>query len=276
MAELTYIEKETIEKFLGMGGGYVLDFSNRTFEEFVGSALGLNIYDEKYHYASNSKANILRGFIKVESNYVLGKLLNSFCEYYLAKIQTGSTFFQTDEKLYESCLKIAEKLCQDSIIDNIEAIKPNSDDKDFAVLSKSIKESIEKNEPETALDRLHTFLVKYVRQLCDNHNLTHNRDEPINSIFGKYVKFITKNKLIESEMAENILLYSITILSSFNHVRNNKSFAHDNPILNYNESILIFNNISNSIKFIETIENQIKKSKKTQEVKQTDWSELPF
>ena len=35
MAELTYIEKETIEKFLGMGGGLVLDFSNRTFEEFA-------------------------------------------------------------------------------------------------------------------------------------------------------------------------------------------------------------------------------------------------
>jgi hypothetical protein len=28
------------------------------------------------------------------------------------------------------------------------------------LLAKSIKESIEKNEPEPALDRLHTFVVK--------------------------------------------------------------------------------------------------------------------
>jgi hypothetical protein len=44
----------------------------------------------------------------------------------------------------------------------LEALKPNSDAKDFELLSKSIKESIEKNEPEAALDRLHTFVIKYV------------------------------------------------------------------------------------------------------------------
>jgi hypothetical protein len=74
-------------------------------------------------------------------------------------------------------------------------------------------------------------------------------------------------------MAEKILRFSINIIDAFNDVRNNKSFAHDNPILNYHESILIFNNISNTIKFIETIENKILKSKDPQEV---DWSDLPF
>lgn len=74
-------------------------------------------------------------------------------------------------------------------------------------------------------------------------------------------------------MAEKILRFSINIIDAFNDVRNNKSFAHDNPILNYHESILIFNNISNTIKFIETIETKILKSKDPQEV---DWSDLPF
>ena len=74
-------------------------------------------------------------------------------------------------------------------------------------------------------------------------------------------------------MTEKILKFSINIIEAFNDVRNNKSFAHDNPILNYHESILIFNNISNSIKFIETIENKIQKSKQPQ---QADWADLPF
>lgn len=273
MADLTYIEKATIEGFLGMKSGYVMDFSDRTFQEFVGEATGLDINSEKYHYSSNSKANRLRGFIKIEPNYVFGKLLLAFCNYWLSKVHNREIDFRDDENLYKECLKISERLKQESIVEQIDAIQPNSDDRDFALLAKSIKESIEKNEPETALDRLHTFVVKYVRQLCDNHGLVNNKDEALNSIFGKYVKNLTTKNLIDSIMAEKILKFSINIIEAFNDVRNNKSFAHDNPILNYNESILIFNNISNTIKFIETVENEIQKSKMPQ---QANWTDLPF
>jgi len=71
-------------------------------------------------------------------------------------------------------------------------------------------------------------------------------------------------------MAEKILKYSINLIEAFNDIRNNKSLAHDNPILNYQESILIFNNISNTIKFIESIENRIKKIKV---LEQSDWTD---
>ncbi len=60
-------------------------------------------------------------------------------------------------------------------------------------------------------------------------------------------------------MSQRILKTSISNLDSFNDIRNNKSFAHDNPILNYEESILIFNNISSTIKFIEALENNFGK-----------------
>lgn len=51
MADLTYIERANIEKFLGMKSGYVMDFSDRTFQEFVGEVVSLDIDNEKYHYA---------------------------------------------------------------------------------------------------------------------------------------------------------------------------------------------------------------------------------
>jgi hypothetical protein len=66
---------------------------------------------------------------------------------------------------------------------------------------------------------------------------------------------------------------SISNLDSFNDIRNNRSFAHDNPILNYEESVLIFNNISSTIKFIEAIENRVDNNK---EVHNTDWKDLEF
>ena len=149
MADLTYIERANIENFLGMRSGYVMDFSDRTFHEFVGEAVSLDINDEKYYYASNSKANRLRQFIKVESNYTFGKLLSAFCEYWLSKVHTGEFDYRSDENLYKECLRIADKLKQESVVEHIDAIQPNVDDRDFKLLAKSIRESIQKDEPET-------------------------------------------------------------------------------------------------------------------------------
>ena len=41
-------------------------------------------------------------------------------------------------------------------------------------------------------------------------------------------------------MTLRILRSSISILDAFNDVRNNRSLAHDNAILNYDEALLIF------------------------------------
>lgn len=273
MADLTYIERANIEIFLGMKSGYVLDFSDRTFQEFVGEAVGLDIDEVKYHYSSNSKANRLRQFIKVESNFTFGKLLSAFCDYWRSKVHTGEIDPRHEENLYKECVKIAERLKQVRIVEHIDAIQPNVDDKDFKMLAKSIRESIEKNEPESALDRLHTFTFRYLRELCDKHKISHEKSDSLNAVFGKYIKFLIDNKHIESTMAEKILRYSINVIEAFNDIRNNKSFAHDNPILNYHESVLIFNNVSNTIKFIEIIEINLKKIK---EPEQADWNDLPF
>ncbi len=83
---------------------------------------------------------------------------------------------------------------------------------------------------------------------------------------------VDKNGIIESEMTKRILKSSISVLEAFNDVRNNKSFAHDNPVLNYNESILIFNDISNVIRFLETIE----KPKIEKVAIEENWDDLPF
>jgi len=190
MADLTYIERAKIEKFLGMKSGYVMDFSDRTFQEFVGEAVGLDINDEKYNYSSNSKANRLRQFIKVESNYTFGKLLSAFCDYWLTKVQMGEIDPKDDENLYKECVKIAERLKQESIVEHIDAIHPNVDDRDFKLLAKFIRESIEKNEPEAALDRLHTFTFRYIRELCNKHQISYEKTDSLNSVFGKYIKFL--------------------------------------------------------------------------------------
>ena len=273
MSDLTYIEKAKFEDFLGMSSGYVLDLSNQAFRELVAEAVEIDIYDEKYNHASGSKANRLRALFKLEDNYLVGKTLDVLVQYAMSKYKIGESVPNEEFQLFEECTRIIARLKEEGIVEHLDALQPNNNDKDFELLSKSIKESIEQNQPEVALDRLHTFVVKYVRELCTVHNVAFQKSESLNAIFGKYVNYLSKNNLLESPMSERILKYSINVIEAFNDVRNNRSLAHDNPILNYDESILIFTNVAASIKFIEKIEKSHNKTTVSENIQNF---ELPF
>lgn len=77
-------------------------------------------------------------------------------------------------------------------------------------------------------------------------------------------------------MSERILKSSISTLDAFNGVRNSQSFAHDNPILNYNESVLIFNEISNTLRFVERIERRIAEQEKARPKEEIAWNDIEF
>jgi hypothetical protein len=257
MSDLSSIEKLKLEKLFEMGDGYVLDFSNRTFQEFILENAGVDIYDEKYDYATGSKANRLRAFWSKESNYIVGELVSDLLEYWKAqKAVDYSEISEVEQELYDECLMISERLKQGSLAEHVDAIQPYSDKRAFSLLVRTIRESIQKNQPEIELDRLHTFVVKYVRQLCDKHGIAYDRNTPLHSLFGGYVKHLKRNNIIESQMTERILKSSISILESFNKVRNERSLAHDNPILNYHESFLIFINVTSTIRFIQSVEKK--------------------
>lgn len=68
MNSLTHIEKRKLERELRMDGGYVLDFSNRTFEEFFREVVGVAIYDTRYALGSGSKAHRMRAFWQVATD----------------------------------------------------------------------------------------------------------------------------------------------------------------------------------------------------------------
>ncbi len=81
MSDLTVSEKRTLEQLLGMESGYVLDFTDRTFDEFIQENTGRDIRDARYDYRSGSKANRLRAFWSKEDNALVGKLLSALLDY---------------------------------------------------------------------------------------------------------------------------------------------------------------------------------------------------
>jgi len=251
MSDLSYLEKMRLEKLLEMSGGYVLDFSNRAFAEFVTDSTSRDIYDSKYSYDSGSKANRLRAFWTQEPNHVVAKLLNDLLQYCRSRSSDPEI-----SVLLEECNQIASRLTQGAPVEALEVITPEGSDRGFDILARAVRDAIEKNEPELGLDRLHTYLTKLIRMLAQRRGIVSDRDKPVHSIFGEYVKAVRDAGLIESEMTERILKSSIGTMEAFNRVRNERSLAHDNPTLNYDESLLVFEHVCSSIRFLRALEKR--------------------
>jgi hypothetical protein len=246
MANLKYGEKDDFEALLGMKTGYVLDFTNRQFREFVLDSVRLDI-DDPTIGGNGSKAVRLRHSWNSQPDHIFGRVLKDLVE----RTHDGNT------TLRKRCAAAAERLTQSAAVHDASVISELSGIEDFEQLAAGIRDSIEKNEPEAGLDRLHTFTVKFVRWVSERRGMIVDRDKSLNAIFGMYVKKLQELKLIDSRMTELILKSSISVLDAFNDVRNNRSLAHDNVLLNREESLLIFNHVTTAIRFIWALEQSI-------------------
>ena len=83
MSSLTHIERRYLEKILRMGGGYVLEYSDATYDEFF-RRHGLAIHGEKYHTYGTSKAKKMRSFWEQEADSLVSAVLGDMLDEYQA------------------------------------------------------------------------------------------------------------------------------------------------------------------------------------------------
>jgi hypothetical protein len=75
------IDLQIIDKIFGMEGGYVLDFSDRTMEQFFAEDLNIDIDDEQYRENGTSKARRLRCCLRKVDVATAVRVLNALWEY---------------------------------------------------------------------------------------------------------------------------------------------------------------------------------------------------
>jgi uncharacterized protein (TIGR02391 family) len=90
MANLTTVQKQILEKLFQMNGGYVLNFTDRTMGEFFRDDIKVDIYSQKFNYASGSKANRLRGLWLKADDKIVGKSISKLLEYIESQIVIGN------------------------------------------------------------------------------------------------------------------------------------------------------------------------------------------
>jgi hypothetical protein len=253
MSDLSSIEKRKLERLFNMSSGYVLNFSDRTFSEFFEEHTGIDVDHIRFKERGTSKANRLRAFCATESNQVVSKII-------IAMVEHGIEYcnLSNDPTLLAEVCRIGARLNEGGAVTELDALSAPTDERDFDAIAKQIREAIEKNQPEAALDRLHLFFIKFMRARCEQYGITVGRDKPLHSMVGEYVKRLRADGHLESGMTDRILKSSISVLEAFSDVRNSQSLAHDNPILNYDEALLIFNQIASLVRFLKALEGRIK------------------
>lgn len=108
MSSLTDIEKRYLEKQLGMGSGYVLDYSDTTYGEFF-NRHKIDIHGRKYQTYGTSKAKKMRAFWESEPDAVVGKVLSEMLDSYEADCDLNNR--QTDSALLKKSRVIVSRLC---------------------------------------------------------------------------------------------------------------------------------------------------------------------
>lgn len=82
MARLKNKTKQAIEELFDMKTGYVIDFTNNTFQTFIKESIDIDIYCDKGYEEYISKANKLRQIFEMESNVKVSKLTIELLDYY--------------------------------------------------------------------------------------------------------------------------------------------------------------------------------------------------
>lgn len=109
MRSLNTKDKRVLEKFLEMGSGYVLDFTDQDFGEFVADAIDVEIHSNRYTARGSSKAKKLRAFWDIEENYLVGRLLTALIDY-VTEPDIGRQMTEEQETLVGRCKEIANRL----------------------------------------------------------------------------------------------------------------------------------------------------------------------
>ncbi len=110
MANLNRRDIRTLENYLQMEGGHLLDFSHRTLANFF-EDFDIDIEEEVYQLGSGSKANKMRGFWNTCDEVTVGKVLLGLIDYYdEQRANTYQDNHKHSDDMRTKCIGIANLL----------------------------------------------------------------------------------------------------------------------------------------------------------------------
>lgn len=105
----------------------------------------------------------------------------------------------------------------------------------------------------SALDRVHTFFMGYIRENLRSKGIEYTENETLNQLFKKIYSFYESEKLIDKKIGT--ILKSMTgAISSINDLRNKNSLSHPNEnIVNNRDAKLAIETVKMITNYLEEI-----------------------
>lgn len=238
------------------GFGYVLDFSDSTMEEFFEDEFGIEIYAPENLENGSSKRNCLTTFLQRAGPQTALRVLRSLWDRREGLLEANPNAHGVGDAKVKS--KPFQKVLEDLQVDpaplTTDGLEPFERDRTLEELVADIERTLKAGKPEVAIDHLHTYCIKKFTHLLKVRGVSCSQDEPLHSRFGKYRKFLEAEQDLH-EFTDRALRSFISLIESFNDLRNHRSLAHDNKLLGPVEARFIFSSISAMLVMLRALES---------------------
>lgn len=238
------------------GYGYVLDFSDRTMHEFFEDEFGVDIYSQENKANGTSKRSCLSTFLRLTDQKTALRVLRALWDRRegLLEALPNSEEAQTAKSKSAAFRQVIDSLQNEPAPLTPEGVEAFTRDRTLEELVADIQRTLAANKPEVAIDHLHTYCMKKFAHLLEVRGQTCDKDEPLHSRFGRYRKCLEAEQPLH-EFTSRALKSFISLLESFNDLRNNHSLAHDNQLLAPMEARFIFSSVSAILVMMRALES---------------------
>ena len=253
MVYLKHSEISLIENFVAWprGPGYVLRYSDNTFAEFFKDEFQIEIYDQVYQGGGTSKRHHLINFCLKEPVGIVARVLSMLADKRRQLADASAAPPQDGlQDPFEALVTAIETRADQPLTD---ALYLYEQDRSLSELVTDLQRTLESNKPEAALDRLHTYCMKYFAYLLSLRSIECTDKEALHARFGKYRNCLLAETNLQ-EISDLAMKSAISVLEKFNDVRNSRSFAHDSVILDHQEARYVFDIVTALLRFIRSYE----------------------
>lgn len=229
-----------VNRYIGVSGGYLGDFSYRTHAEFYPEYCDLDLDPFKFLEDGTTRERFI-AVLEQSPPHVQAKVIRGVLE----KYPVGSSALRTEASGAE-LVAMAERLERGGMV----AGAPPSLTSDVVARALDDAEALlQKGGATSAVDRVHTALHGHLRYLCERAGIEFGRDDTMVALLKKLRTAHPSLQDLGPRAGdiETVLKASGSILDALNPVRNNASVAHPNEELLGREEAQLVINIGRSL-----------------------------
>ena len=225
-----------VNRYIGVSGGYLGDFTYRTHSEFYPEYCNL---DRDVYKMDGTTRDKFIEILKKSSISDQAKIIRGVLEKFPLETQIKPS--TRTKELFDELTGIAERIEHLSSVPTPELIITTD------VVERAIKDAetlLNTTGAVSGVDRIHTALHGYLLAVCDKQGIICDQDDSMTKIF----KNIRKNHPafanigIRSQDVDRILNSFASVLDALNPIRNIASVAHPNEeLIGKDEATLVIN-----------------------------------